>query len=300
MVALFLLAGCQLVFPLHDRPDAAAGDGDAMTAGDGGGGRDSVGSPAVACEVTEAPRFDVGLTFGHNFVPDVDGNRAVKELNGVIRYTEVSPNLSTEGGYTTLFDTLPANMVGVDAPALASTGDRMILRARLDTGVDALVESVRTGENTWSPPQLIELRDINDTVIGFASGQEPTQATDTQPRHMLVDTDGAFTEYVEIQPLVWRQLATTTAGSLGIPELRNASLTENGLRLVYLGQPAGGQLQRVYTYKRSTIDEPFTGAPTELYQNQVETESYPYLSNDCKLLWYVSAANQIREVGFQL
>ena len=255
---------------------------------------------SVLCAVSTTVLADASLTGGTWFIADRGAQRAVKEEAGVIVGLSGDPDTTMGSSYSDLFANVPAGTT-YRAPRLAPGAGELFLLKQVITGY-SIAQSTRTGE-IWSSPQSLAFKDQSGTFdVSVDVRNAPGAPTTTVPRRILVSENLGFNvaEFREITGTnEWRHVQShpTSFGTVNI--LGQATLSENGRRMVFTGQEGGGIVSGYYV-DRANVGDPFAAPATKLAASPLSVRT-PYLTADCKHYYYSdpNAPDVIHHVTYQ-
>jgi hypothetical protein len=280
---LVFACGCDLVFTLSP-PDAA--DTSAIDAPDAPDARDPARCPAMGAPVfsqsaqviTAANCVQYTVSLGKGVAVAVCGGDLVEGPIDSATLSPMSIAPPTPGG--TLGD-----------PRLSPDGEQLFVTAR-DTAGRGTIELYRRSDGTWvhDPTATIGL----PTVATFSEDLEASPPTSGAAGRMTivatrVNEVATFTEFTDSGGGVWIDGRTYDADGFGILNIKQPSLTEDGLRLVFVGN---SNIQ--YTV-RDAIGDAFP-APSRI-ETVFEIVTNPYLTPQCERLYVMSllSANYIEQ-----
>ena len=179
------------------------------------------------------------------------------------------------------------------APRLSPGGSEMYLKADV-SGTISFGLSTRTGPNAWSLHSNVVFKN-GAQFIQFSDADNISPPTLTNPRRLVVSSSNGFQEFTETNPLLWKLALTVSTPILGgVSFLGQASLSPEGLKLVFQGQGAG--LISAYYVTRPDVTQNFSGPAIEIPHNMQSSVYTPFLSANCKHFYYTSNMGDVRHV----
>jgi hypothetical protein len=270
---------------LDARSDDSSVDPDAVTPDA------PIDAPLDGC-VASAFSTPSALVVGYMFTVNLAHTRMSLTSGADIRVNESAVDSSSLQDYPVVL-MAPGSAVEMYSARMDPTGT--IIFVTSDDGTlmsETLVHiSRRTGPGAWSAFAPVTMRNgamgVNlplATVIGGTT--DPSFG----PRRLPVfDGIGSFAEYVEAMPNTPTDFVyarTTSANDLGVNLLREPNLTADGLRVVFFAR--ANAIDGIYTSTRASVTAPWT--PAVLLHESTVMGSHPYLSNDCRHLYWTELA----------
>jgi hypothetical protein len=262
------LCGCDLVFPLH--PPAMQDGGDATPVG-----CPMQGPPALdpdAHVIVADSCIDYSVSFETGFAVGTCGGAIVE---GPIDSGSLAPSVL-----------LPADTTFPSNPRASPSGTELFLTARDGTG--KTIRIYRRVGMSWvhDPTATTGLPSIIGSTDSV-SASAPTAGM--VGREIVVSTrignQPAFTEWSDDGAGTWTPGRSYTPASFEVADMKDPSITEDGLRLVFVAnQPAGD----------SKIHYAERGAPTDAFGMPVVIDTIfrapqdPYLTQQCEHLYVVN------------
>lgn len=220
-----------------------------------------------------------------HFVGDHGSQRAVAyNLTGTI---SLEGNFDAGGTYV---EVLPPTTESVySRPRLAPGGEEMFVA--VDTApTKTFGRATRISPNQWSNVDNMAFYDGGTKLDPFLTGDANISApTVTQPRRLVVSSSDGVREFVEFQgdPLVWRLVNTVGATVFGEQFLGQAMLSADGLRMTFRGNNQTGNTT-AFIVTRGDLAESFLGVAVELPHDASLSVETPFLSANCKHLYYTA------------
>ena len=137
----------------------------------------------------------------------------------------------------------------------------------------------------WSAAAALFLQDMNGIMKLATFGLVLGTPSEASPRRMPISYDTTnLREFEEVAQNTWRERTITTANSLGVILVREPNFTPDGLRVVFIGQKAGGSVA-IFSATRTMIGQPWSMA-TQIFDDAISAEASAFLAADCSVLFY--------------
>jgi WD40 repeat protein len=277
VLVLSLLGACDYVFTIKVAPDGASGGDPA----DGDRGTEQIATgtcPAIGT----VPPFSMNPTaiFDHRckYSESVAADLAVADCVSGTGRLEGPPG----GPFTTPLQIDVAAGVTLTDLRITPEGDRLIALASPTSGSSVIDVYTRAGEVWQSPAPL--------PIAGLQSSDTVGTGSARSGQHVMVShhdfNPGGFDEYRDLGTGTWDLPHAYTPGTFGLATIGQPSLTPDGKRLVFVGEPSGGSLS-IYYSDRASIDDPFTAATSIPVVEQFVFN--PFLTADCSRLYFANA-----------
>jgi hypothetical protein len=278
VAVIILLAGCDRLLGISHVPDAG-------TPSDSKGSTPDVPPPGCS---TDAPLFgnspkSLGLSPCHHYAARLDGTHVIMQCGTGIFDAPVDSASTTA-------QTLGTTSVG--APRVGATGKEMLVT---DSAADAIVLYMAAGNNTWA-----RLGPLYPTSSDADDVSQPTDAISGERHFIYYSATGkSLHELIAAQP--WTNVtainATLDVGRLGgVAPVSGASLSYDGLRMVFEGQVSTDDPD-VYYLSRASADSQFdVGTLTKIYK-AVGVEGTPYMTEDCSALYFTGPNSTVMKVA---
>ncbi len=284
------LTGCDSLFGLHDsKPSDAGGTGDGLVDdADGDGGGDAI----VSCVFTS----DTAVISANNWTPSADLSSASRtNAENAIEFGKVAGKTAFELvvlDYQLIGVAAPSGFSSLGEPALAATGDQILVRMQYATGGLRFGLGITTRQpTTWSTVVPQTVRDEQGTAFDLALGDVPSAITATMPRRMLVTSTAMIRELVEGPAGTWQVVHSYAPAELGVATVGSGNLTADGRTLVFAGTPDSTSPQ-IYRADRAGLNMPFAAAGV-LYHSSTALRG-PFLAPNCGALSFLGVSTVYR------
>lgn len=137
----------------------------------------------------------------------------------------------------------------------------------------------------WSAPTPLFLEDVNGIAKPASSGLVLGTPSEASPRRMPISYDTInLREFEEVAQNTWRERTVTSGSALGVILVREPSFTPDGLRVVFVGQKAGGAVA-IFSATRPSIAGQW-GPAVQIFDDTQASEGSAFLAADCSVLLY--------------
>jgi len=267
---LVALCGCDLVFKLTPPNDAIIVDSPADT-------------PAAVCPTPGPPEFGgpASLISGDNcidYTVSTTAGTAVAICGGKLLEGQIDSSSLTQIAVSPI-----EPQIFLEDPSLSPDGDELWVTARTGVGTSTIRMYRRAGM-TW------ELEP--NAATGLPAITTPTDELNTSPPtrgpnrtvmvHTRINDESTFTEYA-FDGATWNALpqGSYAVGDFGVTSMKQPSLTEDGLRFVFIANNA------VHYAERSDRAGRFPSGSSVIATRLGDKALHPYLTVDCARLYVV-------------
>jgi len=277
VLVLSLLGACDYVFTIKVAPDGAPGG----TPDDGRQGGERIASGACPA-IGTAPAFSMNPTTIFDkrckYSESVAADLAVADCVSSAGRLEGPPG----GPFTTPLQIDVAAGTTLTDARITPEGDRLIALASPTSGPPQ-IEVYTRASGVWQSPTPLPISGLQSTdTVGTGSARSG--------QHLIVShhdfNPGAFDEYRDLGNGTWDMPHSYSPGTFGLATIGQPSLTPDGKRLVFIGDPSGGSVSLYYA-ERASIDDAFTAATNIPVFEQFTFN--PFLTADCSRLYIASA-----------
>jgi hypothetical protein len=204
-----------------------------------------------------------------------------------VKVNETAPDSTNPSDYITV-----ANPPGIElySARIDPTGELIYLTS--DDGAPMQFSNLyvarRQGPATFGAPESVALTNIIAPVqlpLGAQVGGSTDPSLGIRRMPIAVLGEDGFDEYRETSPNAVTSFQFTskvTIADLHVTSMRDPSFTPDGLRLVFTGMVAN--VNGIYTATRANIDAAWD--PATLLRAGQPNDTQPYLTNDCKHLYW--------------
>ena len=258
-----LLAGCQLVFE-QQPPGAPPGDGDV--------------TPRCVPSVPDVTR----LGAGNVLTVDADAKVAARLPSLRDDAFEIAEGEIDQmnAQYSEAYMEIGATFTTL---GLFPDGTELLAGKQQAASGYEIWRFVPEGAGSWVPQTPLTFIDEDSAAILPVITDRPGAPTATTARRMILSHgESGFDEFLEFAPDRWQRVRQYADGTLG-NGMRDGNLSADGLLLVFVIKDAVGD--QIMVSEREAVTDAFSTAIV-IYEDQLLGEVMPYMTNDCKSLFY--------------
>lgn len=228
------------------------------------------------------------LILGYQFTIDAAHARLSMTSGDEVRVNETNPDSNNAADYMTVA-MKPAASIEMYTARIDPTGTLIYVTSDNGTAMDETLMFMtrRQAAGSWTGYETVTLKNVM-APLTFAIGAQLGGSTDPafgKRRMPLWFGPNSFEEYVEETanaPNVFTFASSFNAADLGVTIAREPSFTPDGLRVVFAGQ--AGTVVGIFVSSRASVTANWEPAVL-LYQGS-SSDGYPYLTNDCRHLYW--------------